>query len=257
MKIQLRQINSKSNIIYLMLILVSSWCLTAYQSFQPPSPIQPKTIFILRPSTGSSLLSPISLQAEISCQPNSFIRIEIIDGKRNLLYRQLIRPDCEISHTLNLNESIYFKTNIIDTPTRLTISLLDNSSRFLAISSVDLTLSTENQLLLHSPINKTDFLILNPLENSLTQGGSLFVSGWINPTNSSPLILELTLESGKLIGSRQILIQDNPLQEYQYFEVDLPYIIPGIQSVKLTIRQVGEKISGNVSLESHIVQLGP
>ncbi|MCJ7694301.1 MAG: hypothetical protein MUO40_02645 [Anaerolineaceae bacterium] len=257
MQIQLLQINKKSSIIFLMITLISSYLLTAHKSFQPPDPIHPKTIFILSPSTGSSLVSPIQLQAEVTCNPNNFVRIELIDTNRNLLYRQVIRHECGIASIFKLNESIYFDTNKKDSLARLTISLLDNSSRILAISSVNLALSNEKQSLLPSPLNQTDFLIISPKEDSLTQGGSLMVYGWVNPPNMSPVILELISESGKLIGSRQILIHNNLLEDFQYFEINIPYDIPGIQLVRFTIRQMGEKIPGNVSLESQIIQLGP
>lgn len=254
---QFGQINNRSKILFLILIVLSTFTLTASQALQPPDPIQPKTIFILTPATDSILQSPINLQAEVNCNPNNYIRIELIENNRNLLYRKVFKPEFEIGTKLKLDESIFFDTNKIDSKARLTISLMDDSSRYLAISSAELILSKEKQTLLPTPLNKTDFQIISPHVNSVAQGGVLLVNGWINPTNTSPVILELTLESGRVIGSRQILIHDIHPDDYHYFEVEIPYNISGFQSVRLTIRQMGEKIPGNVSLESEIIQLGP
>ena len=257
MHTKLEHTHKQSYILLIVLMMLSSELLMANRVLQPSEPITPKTIFIHNPSTGSSLLSPISLQAEVICSSANYIVIELIDSNDHLLYRKLIKPDCEITPILNLTESIYFNTNKSDSPARLTVMLLDESSKFVAISSVDISLSKEKSVILPGVVNQIDFLILNPKEGSLSQGETLKVSGWVHPANDSPVIIELTLKSGKIIGSRQFLIDSDHLNGYQFFEIEVPYLIPGIQTVKLTMRQMGEKILGNVSLESQLIQLGP
>lgn len=237
--------------------LIILFILSAFDQIQPPKPIPTPSIAIITPSTGSIITSPIILEAEITCNPGDILRIELIDKQEKLLFRKLIIPNCRSNVSLELKELIYFDVPVVNTKTRLTMSLIDPEDVPRAIASSELLLSRDNSSINKAKDSQSNFIVTSPVENSLLSHGEFLVSGWIRPLEQTPVILELLTETGGLISSRQIAIPGENAGEYFFFDVVIPFSVPRILNAILVIRQMGSTIPGNIALESFKFQLSP
>jgi len=231
--------------------------LSSFDQVQPPTPIPTASIAIFTPSTGSMVMSPIKLEAKISCDPGEILRIELTDKQERLLFRKLIVPDCQLTIPFELKELIYFDAPTGNTKTRLAISLIDPEDVTRAIASSELMLSQDNSSITKAKDNQSNFIIISPVENTLLSHGKFPVKGWIRPLEQTPVIFELFSDTGGLISSRQISIPKDSAGEYFFFDINIPFAVPRIRNAILIIRQMGSTIPGNIALESFTFQVSP
>ncbi|HMD89246.1 MAG TPA: hypothetical protein VKF38_08785, partial [Anaerolineaceae bacterium] len=90
-------------------------------------------------------------------------------------------------------------------------------------------------------------------------GGTLVVTGLVNPVNNSPVIIELIDEQSNVVGSVKIVIPP-PSGDLSHtpFSVGVPYTVDGPTDVRLTMRQESTgRIPGTVELFSEEITLDP
>ena len=229
--------------------LVLSILLSGASLPQPPMPIPDASISILTPSDGSTVITPLHLKAALICQPDATLRIELVGHDQTLLYRKLIRPACQAGETILLNESIFFDANLKARPARISIQLEDANQVHLAVASSALTLALMGENLISATDHQADFIITSPANQGYITGGEFQLSGWMRPSGTTPIILELISESGELLASRQLSIPESYAGDYFYIEASIPYQVDRIRDVFLIVRQMGERLPGDITLE--------
>ncbi|MPM92965.1 hypothetical protein SDC9_140101 [bioreactor metagenome] len=102
-------------------------------------------------------------------------------------------------------------------------------------------------------------VIHQPGANSVIQGGTLHIEGYVHPYSANPLIIELFKTNGAIVASKQVMHKSlSDGQDYVSFSVDLPYSVKENTPVRLTIRQIMENAPFlDLTLTSEIITLRP
>ncbi|HZU86737.1 MAG TPA: hypothetical protein VFF78_04610, partial [Anaerolineaceae bacterium] len=193
-------------------------------------------------------------------------------GQDGLVHIELIGEDSRVINTLLLEYPRYVGREIIIDPqisfdipgvaetARLLIFVTDSAQRTIALTSVDVILLSIGEKMIYPPKDLREaYLIREPHEGDIIQGGTLFVSGLIRPVNQNPVIIELIDEQGNILASNQLQIPE-PTGDISHnpFEVEMQYTVSTPTSARLTIRQESDgRIPGTVALGSVLVVLNP
>lgn len=225
---------------------------------QPPPDIPEATIQITHPGPRSLVSSPFFLRAITRIFPGSTVRIELLGEDGRLLMREVRSYDPERQNNLVFGAEINFEISAVAEVGRLQVSLLDEHNRYVAVSSVELILLSIGEPLIN-PQGDTleDIVIQSPKEDSLIQGGMLRVSGLARLRSRQPLLIELQSSDGRIVGSRQVAVEDVPGSSFASFQIDVPYTVSSTTRVRLVVWEPGDLIPGISHLSSVEVILSP
>ncbi len=144
--------------------------------------------------------------------------------------------------------------------TRLSVYTRDLDGRIIALNSVDIVLMQVGKDDINpSIITQEPYLIRYPAPAQTIQGGIVTVYGLARPVNSSPLIIEIVDDTGKVVGSTEFNVA-NPTGNLSHtpFVVDVPYSIQTATGARLSISQKSDnRIPGVVALSSMVIFLEP
>lgn len=232
--------------------------LTLDATVQPPPGIPEAAIQITYPGPGSLVSSPFLLRAVTRILPKSTVRIELLGEDGRLLMREVRAYYPERQSSLILGAEINFEISPVAEVGQLQVSLLDEYNRYVALSSIEIILLSIGEALIN-PQGDTleDIVIQSPRENSLIQGGVLRVSGLARLRSQQPLLIELQSSDGKIVGSRQVAVDDVPGSSFGSFLIDVPYTVSSTTRVRLMVWEPGELIPGITHLSSVEVILSP
>lgn len=186
------------------------------------------------------------------------MRIELLGEDGRLLMREVRSYDPERQNNLVFGAEINFEISAVAEVGRLQVSLLDEHNRYVAVSSVELILLSIGEPLIN-PQGDTleDIVIQSPQEDSLIQGGMLRVSGLARLRSRQPLLVELQSSDGRIVGSRQVAVEDIPGSSFASFLIDVPYTVSSTTRVRLVVWEPGDLIPGISHLSSVEVILSP
>jgi len=230
-----------------LIILFTSASLSGYKTVD----LSPPIIQIKSPGTGSKVTSPFLLEANYICSADGLSTISMTDANNDLLFRKILRSDCSSGEVIDLKLPVYFDTPKENFLSRISINLNDPFNRPLALSSVDVRLVTNNELILAVGENKPAIKITAPQEGAVINGNSIFMSGEILPASDRAVILEIMTQSGKIIGTAQVPILQ--ITEGEYFPFTAQITTKSINektNVRLIVRQLGSLITVDTAIHS-------
>ena len=225
---------------------------------QPGFTAQGSDIHLLSPGEGSLVTSPIQLTAEIAPGSISMVRAVLIDRSGITLARQLLRVD------QNPDEDTFgFKTLIpFDIPettveAMLTLSVLDEYYRPIALRSVIITLQSDGDPSFQMPRPDISWLMLTEPKPLLSySGGEIQVGGTIIPLTQEPVVIELITSEWRVVGSSQLPV-NQPNQPLE-FDLSLPYSrIESLTNARLVLRQAADPYESDAVLDSLVITLLP
>ena len=199
---------------------------------------------IVTPGPMSKVVSPIQLVVHIDPYYVGLTRIELLGEDGRELYRKVFKTYSNIGYFSRVDEKINFELKAAAETGRLQISTYDSKGNMLAFNSVRLLLLSvgDNQLSPSYPAQERVGLRY-PESGTEVLGGTLPLTGEINPINDTPIIIELFDQEGHIIGSR--LLQLAPADgKYQQFTTTIPYQVNKRLPARLVIRQSDDRISG-------------
>lgn len=217
----------------------------------------PALIHILSPGEGSAANTPIELTAEIQPGGDGLVRVSLLDRQNNILARQLMRTDPNLQTTSKFSTHLAFEITTESTPALLTLAIQDEYHRPLSLRSVSLTLQSEGDAIITPPNKNASWLEIDqPIANEALSGGSIRVEGRITPITQKPVIFELITDTGGVIGSSQLAVQESgePLD----FSIRLSYgFITTTRDVRMIVRQTIGPHGAIVILDSLPITLSP
>lgn len=218
-------------------------------------PIQPITI--LSPGENSAVMSPIRITAMIQPGEDGLVRLSLVDKNQNLLARQLLRANGKGDSAIEFTSDLVFEIPTESTSAVLLIATQDHLHRPLSTRSVGLTLLSSGEDNIQPQAEQPPWLrITRPLPGMLISDTTIVIEGTVTPKTSKPIIFELVRESGGVMISKQLGV-DQP-GEPMNFSVSLTYPPnPNVQDIRLVIRQTGEDLGVNVILDSLPIRLAP
>lgn len=220
----------------------------------PPAPAHN----LVRPGLMSKVLSPINVEMYAFTGASGLVTVELIGEDGRLLARQVLNYD-RPGRSVFGAPKIPFEIESVSELARLQVSSVDEFGRPIAIFSTDLILLTVGRAeILPQAITMDPYLVRSPRAGSTVSGGLLVVEGLARPVNDSPMVLELIMENGAVMSTKQFTV-DPPSGGLSHtpFRLEIPYNVSGPTPVRMTIRQEGSRIPGTVALSSRTFILSP
>jgi len=217
----------------------------------------PALINILSPGDESAVTSPIDLTAEIQPEGDGLVRVSLVDRQNTVLARQLIQTDQNNPSSCKFSTHLAFEITTESAPALLTLALQDEYHRPLALRSVLLTLHANGTATITEQSKNTSWLEIDqPVAHESLSGGNFRVEGRVTPLTQKPVIFELITDTGGVIGSSQLAIQESnaPID----FSIQLSYaFITTTRNVRMVVRQTIDPFGANVILDSLPIILSP
>ncbi len=228
------------------------------QNSPPPANIPQSVNQILSPGSGSKVISPFILRAAAKPGPNSVVRIELLGEDGRLLMREVRSYQTLQNEWVSLGSEVAFGIDAAAESGRLQISVEDEHSRLVSVSSVDLILQSVGFQDLNQPEDQLENIALeSPQPNRLIQGGIIRVAGLARPRSAQPLMIEILTSDGRIVGTRQVSVIPSADNPYGTFTIDVPYTLEKTNSVLVQVWEPGDRIPGIVNLSSVEVLLSP
>jgi hypothetical protein len=141
---------------------------------------------------------------------------------------------------------------------RLTLTTRDEYGRLTAVQSLHLLLLPEGLEIINPPGSLAErCVITDPLPGTHITGGTVEVSGEMQPYNEQPLVVELVARDGSSLGTQLVPIAPGQAGAQIRFSVEIPYIVTGYTPVLLSVHQADERIGGTMYLYSQEISLYP
>ncbi len=211
--------------------------------------LTPSQLTIKFPGENSIITSPLTLTAEIPSNDVQLVRVNLFDPNGTLLARQLLIPNYTDEKLAESNYSIAFDISQEESPALLTVDVLDSSFQTQQTRSVLITLLSTGEENLVPKTDKEDWvtiLSIEAIENS--NGKQIQITGSLTPITDRPVHFELATETGRIIGSRQLAVQNAGISTS--FTVFIP-IEDGNDPAGLVVRQSITPYQTNVILDSY------
>lgn len=211
---------------------------------------------IVSPGPLSKVISPIQFIVHIHPDYTGLTRIELIGEDGRELYRKVFRTYSNVGYFTRVEEKVTFEIKGAAEIARLQISTYDPKGNILSYNSVRLMLFSTGENQFTPPYPAQERIGLRLKREAEISGGTLNLTGEINPINNTPLIIELFDEQGRIVGSR--LVQLAPADgKFQIFTTTVPYQVFERTPARLVLRQSDDRISGLAYLYSLPVFLNP
>lgn len=229
-------------------------------SMLPPqsgTAIPPALINILSPGEGSTVNTPIEFTAEIQPGGDGLVRVSLVDRQNNVLARQLIRIDANKQTPYEFLTHLPFEIPVESAPALLSLAIQDENHRPLSLRSISLTLQSGGTASITAPHTDVSWLEIDqPVPFESLSGGSFSVEGRVTPLTQKPVIFELITDTGGVIGSSQLAVEE-PDEPFD-FSIRLSYaFITTTRNVRMVIRQTTDPYGMNVILDSFLITLSP
>ena len=208
----------------------------------------------------SKVISPFRVEAFVTPGDDGYIYLELIGEDGRIITQLSLDNRALINRSIWISPSVNFKISAVAETARLLIYVNDKYGRKIAISSTDLLLLSIGSEEINPPaIVDEPYLIRYPKPGQTIQGGTLVITGLVNPVNDSPVIIELIDQQNNVVGSVKIVIPP-PSGDISHtpFSVGVPYTVSGPTDVRLTMRQESTgRLPGTVELFSQDITLEP
>ena len=217
----------------------------------------PALINILSPGDGSAVTSPIKLTAEIQPGEDGLVRVSLVDRQNIVLARQLIQTDKNNHSPFKFSTHLPFEITTESSPALLTLTLQDEFHRPLSLRSVLLTLQSDGSAKISGPNKNPSWLEIDqPVAHESLSGGNFRVEGRVTPLTQKPVIFELITDTGGVIGSSQLAVQEPDVTIE--FSIQLSYaFITKTRDVRMVVRQTADPYATDVILDSLPITLSP
>jgi len=190
------------------------------------------------------------------------VRMDLLGEDGRLLYRDELTFGSGGDRRVLLDPLIDFEIPSVAETARLMVSVEDPNGLVIALTSVEVILLSMGENDPNPPGDMLEpFFIQNPWSQQRISGGSLTAAGLFRPVSDQPVYFEIVAPTGEILGSRQIQLDPHDVEEaaggYLPFEIDIPYTISKATWARLIVRQVGQRLPGNVAVNSLQVYLSP
>ncbi|KAA3645447.1 MAG: hypothetical protein DWQ07_13340 [Chloroflexi bacterium] len=232
---------------------------TAVLLVDPNIEIPTAHIRIHRPGPGSKVSSGFFLIIDFIPTGDNKVRIELFgeDGRSISAFnhRYIARLNQE---RVELAFAIDYEIQAFSELGRIQVSLDDEFGRPQALTSVDLILLSAGSSSINPPQDEREKIyIQQPFKDTIVPGGSLALTGIVRTDNANPLVVELTTEEGKVVGTALAGVAVEPGQAYGLFAGEVEYEVDEPTWVRMTIRELDRRIPGVRYVSSLLFVVAP
>lgn len=203
-------------------------------------------------------MTPLRVRAYVRPGEDNRVRIELFGEDGRLLVRKLL-VYASSTETIYIDDLLDFEIPGVAESARLQISTYDTYGRLIYLATQDMVLLNIGEPDITPPgLLDEPILLRQPRANQFIQGGSLLVTGLINPFNDQPLLIELVDRQGKVVGYRQAAVTIDPNGGYTPFTVEIPYEVRRATYVSVTVKVYSNtRISGIIYVSAREILISP
>ena len=212
----------------------------------------------LSPGEGAIVTSPIFIDAQIRPGQDGLIRVTLLNRDNTAIARQLIKLNSpRDGQQIPFSTSIVFEIPQEHIQALLTLETQDRFHRPVSLRGVLLTLESDGEAMVQNQPTTSNWLtITSPIEGDSFKGGNFTVEGIITPPTSNPVIFELITDSGGVIGTSQLAVDEPGIPSQ--FNISVTYaFITSRRDVRLIVRQTVNPYGSNIVLDSLPISLSP
>lgn len=222
----------------------------------PPLPFS--AVQIISPGPASRVISPFLVSTLFLAGPKGLVRLELLGEDGRLLMREVRTYDASPYAQVNAGFEVTFEIPGVAEAGRVQIAVEDKAGRIMALASTEVILLAIGETEINPPGDFLENIVIEqPLANALIQGGTVRVSGLARPRGAQPLMIELQLADGRVVGSRQVAVTAQGGRGFESFSIEVPYTVTVPTYARLVIWERGERIPGIIHLSSVEVLLSP
>ena len=210
-------------------------------------PIYPLSdLRILSPGDGSRLISPIRPELSILLGVDNTVEVELLNSSGALLVKKLLRfPEVSSNQRILIQPEMDFEISAGEEAGRLVVKIFDVFERLTELASCELTMLAQGESELEAArVPYESFLLTEPRNGDVIQGGVVTVSGYVRPISQSVIVIELVDENGVEISNRVLYLTGEPGGAPIVFTTTLPYQVERETAVRLILRQAKGIIPG-------------
>ena len=232
---------------------------TAVLLVDPDIEIPTAHIRINRPGPGSKVSAGFFLIIDFLPSGGNKVRIELFgeDGRSLSAFSHpyIARLNQE---RVELAFAIDYEIQAFSELGRIQVSLDDEFGRPQALTSVDLILLSTGSSSINPPQDEREkIFIQQPFKDTIVPGGSLALTGIVRTDNANPLVVELTTEDGRVVGTALAGVAVEPGQTYGLFAGEVEYEVDEPTWVRMTIRELDRRIPGMKYVTSLLFVVAP
>ena len=224
-----------------------------------PTPPQPNLMFN-KPGPLSKISSPIRMEVLVSPGDDGLITFSLTGEDGRLILEQVENYSNYLGRKLWISPTMDFSITAAAEFARLSVFTRDYAGRLISLQSVDVVLMVVGNDDVNPPIvTKEPYVIRYPEPAQVVSGGTLTLYSLLRPVNSSPLLVEVIDDTGKVIGSREFAVPQ-PAENLSHtpMVLEIPYTVDGPTSARVTLSQESDnRIPGIVALSSLMILLEP
>lgn len=228
-------------------------------SGQPGQKYPPGLLQVEKPGEMSRLSSPILVTANVYPGDKGLVSVQLFGEDGRLMADQLLQLSSTESGWISLSTWIQFEINSAGESALIIVTTRDGYDRRIAQVSVPVILLQVGDSEIENPGFFTQPVVLSsPVNGGFARNGSLHIEGQVQLVNENPVIFELISQTGGVVASKAIMVQNAAGQDYATFATDLEYSVSKRTPVRLIIRQP-DKLSYQVDswLYSLVLFLDP
>ena len=215
---------------------------------------------IQKPGPFSKVTSPFQFEAMVHPGDDGFVRIQLVGEDGRIISSQLLNYYNYINRRFWIAPEIEFDISGVGETGRLELIALDQFSRPMDIFTLDLLLLKMGKSeLTPMEFEREPYIIRYPSSGDVAQGGAVWISGLINPVNSSPITISLLDENNDIIGQSVFRVAA-PSGDLSHtpFAIEVPYEVEDYTPVRVVIFQESDtRIPGIIHLSSFSMTVGP
>lgn len=224
-----------------------------------PTPPQPNLMFS-KPGALSKISSPIRMEVLVSPGEDGLITFTLTGEDGRLIREQIENYTNYLGRRLWISPTLDFDISAAAELARLSVFTRDIAGRIIALHSVDVILLMVGNDDINTPaITQEPYIIRYPEPAQVVNGGTLILYSLIRPVNSSPLLVEIIDDSGKVVGSKEFTVpQPSGDLSHSPMVFEIPYSVDAPTGARVTLSQKSDnRIPGIVALSSMLIMLEP
>jgi hypothetical protein len=215
---------------------------------------------IQKPGPFSKVTSPFQIEAMVHPGDDGIVRIQLVGEDGRIISSQLLNYYNYINRRFWIAPEIEFDIPGVGETARLELIALDQFNRPMDIFTLDLLLLKMGKSeIVPMDFEREPYIIRYPSSGDVARGGEVWISGLINPVNSSPITISLLNENNDIVGQSvfQVAAPSGNLS-HTPFAIEIPYEVEDNTPVRVVIFQESDtRIPGIIHLSSFSMTVGP
>ena len=204
------------------------------------------------------MVTPLHLSALLVPGADGKVKVELLGEDGRLLGRFISQHTTNPNQRVNVVMDLDFEIEAVAETGTLALSVDDAFGRTTSLRSVEVVLLGAGLPDINPGGDQlAPIVILDPRPGAQATGSELFVSGLARTDSALPLVVDLVSRDGTVLGSRQVTVDEGPLEVHRPFSVMIPFAVEEATQALLVVRERSDRFPGNTQIISQEIVISP